>query len=175
MINSRTVTNVKLLPYLFLGLLFIGCSSFQKQELGDAPFQKGRILLIHSGASEQAVKARFAWFESYENGKRTVAIEIFDIWGNKLFETLKGINPSDGMSSDWYFFLHDGKIIDNTMITTEIFRLLKIQFTQRSLFELLDDISALINESRKHTKKRIAHQMKKKSAHSEIIVKIIFD
>ena len=38
---------------------------------------------------KEAVKARFEWLESYEGEGKTIVMKIFDLWGNRLFETSK--------------------------------------------------------------------------------------
>ena len=156
-------------------MVFVGCSSLQKRDSYAYAFQTGRILLVYSGEKRQAVKARFEWIESYENGKRSVTINIFDLWGNHLFKTLKETNLTNSLSSNWHFFLYDGNIVDDFIITREIFRLLKMRLTQAKLFKLLDEINELISESRKYTKNNVTHKMKKTLERSEISVKIIFD
>ena len=51
--------------------------------------ENGRISLVHSGEKKRAVKARFEWLESYEGKGKTIVMKIFDLWGNRLFETSK--------------------------------------------------------------------------------------
>ena len=61
------------------------------------------------------------------------------------------------------------------MITKEILHILKIKITREGLFSLLDDINNLIDEKSKNKKDNLAHSLKRKLAHSEISVKIVFD
>ena len=102
-------------------------------------------------------------------------MKVFDLWGNRLFETSKGINLRNNGSSDWYFISSSGNSIEDSMITKEILHLLKIKITREGLFSLLDDINNLIHETRKIEKDNSAHNLKRKLARSEISVKIVFD
>ena len=131
--------------------------------------------MVHSGTEKRAVKARFEWLESYEGKGKTIIMKVFDLWGNRLFETSKEFNSTDNAGSDWYFVSSSGNSIEDSMITKEILHLLKIKITREGLFSLLDDINDLIYETKKIEKENSAHSLKRKLARSEISVKIIFD
>ena len=102
-------------------------------------------------------------------------MKVFDLWGNRLFETSKEFNSKNNTGSNWYFISSSGKSIEDSMITKEILHLLKIKITREGLFSLLDDINNLIYEKKKIEKENSAHSLKRKLARSEISVKIIFD
>ena len=163
------------LPIIILCLLLFGCTSIEKKKLDHSTIENGRILLVHSGEKKRAVKARFEWLESYEDKGKTIVIKIFDLWGNRLFETSKKFSLTNKASSDWYFILDGGNAIDHSMVTKQILHLLKIEISRESLFSLMDDINNLIHEARKIEKDNSAHNLKRKLASSEISVKIVFD
>jgi hypothetical protein len=158
-----------------LCLLLFGCTSIDKKIPNHATVKNGRILLVHSGTEKRAVKARFEWLESYEGKRKTIIMKVFDLWGNRLFETSKEFNSKNNTGSNWYFISSSGKSIEDSMITKEILHLLKIKITREGLFSLLDDINNLIYEKKKIEKENSAHSLKRKLARSEISVKIIFD
>tara|TARA_A100001015_G_C14783152_1_gene629981 strand:+ start:102 stop:584 length:483 start_codon:yes stop_codon:yes gene_type:complete len=158
-----------------LCLLLFGCTSIDKKIPNHTTIKNGRILLVHSGMEKRAVKARFEWLESYEGKGKTIIMKVFDLWGNRLFETSKEFNSTDNAGSDWYFVSSSGNSIEDSMITKEILHLLKIKITREGLFSLLDDINDLIYETKKIEKENSAHSLKRKLARSEISVKIIFD
>ena len=166
---------INFLSLIVLCLLLFGCSSIEKKIPVHSSIENGRILLVHSGEKKKAVKARFEWLESYEGKGKTIIMKVFDLWGNRLFETSKEFNSTNNASSDWYFVSSNGKSIQDSMITKEILHLLKIKITREGLFSLLDDINNLIYETRKIEKDNLAHSLKRKLARSEISVKIVFD
>ena len=131
--------------------------------------------MVHSGTEKRAVKARFEWLESYEGKVKTIIMKVFDLWGNRLFETSKEFNSTNNAGSDWYFISSSGNSIEDSMITKEILHLLKIEITREGLFSLLDDINNLIYVTKNIEKENSAHRLKRKLARSEISVKIIFD
>ena len=131
--------------------------------------------MVHSGPEKRAVKARFEWLESYEGNGKTIIMKVFDLWGNRLFETSKEFNLTNNAGSDWYFISSSGNSIEDSMITKEILHLLKIEITREGLFSLLDDINNLIYVTKRIEKENSAHSLKRKLARSEISVKIIFD
>ena len=131
--------------------------------------------MVHSGTEKRAVKARFEWLESYEGKVKTIIMKVFDLWGNRLFETSKEFNSTNNAGSDWYFISSSGNSIEDSMITKEILHLLKIEITREGLFSLLDDINNLIYVTKRIEKENSAHSLKRKLARSEISVKIIFD
>ena len=47
---------------------------------------------------KRAVKARFEWLESYEGEGKTIVMKIFDLWGNRLFETSKEFNLTEKLA-----------------------------------------------------------------------------
>ena len=102
-------------------------------------------------------------------------MKVFDLWGNRLFETTKEFSLTNNTSSDWYFISSTGDVIENSMVIKEILHLLNIKITQEGLFSLLDDINNLIYETKNIEKENSAHSLKRKLARSEISVKIIFD
>ena len=146
-------------------MVFVGCSSLQKTDSYAYAFQTGRILLVYSGEKRQAVKARFEWIESYENGKRSVTINIFDLWGNHLFKTLKETNLTNSLSSDWHFFLYDGNIVDDFIITREIFRLLKMRLTQARITRIGRPLEKTTNMmTKRNNNDERAHKKHEKSS-----------
>ena len=155
--------------------MIFGCASIEKQVSDHTTIKNGRILLVHSGEEKKAIKARFEWFESYEGQEKTIFMKVFDLWGNRLFETSKEFNSTNNATSNWSFISSSGNAIDDSMITKEILHLLKIQISREGLFSLLDDISNLIHETRKIEKDNSAHNLKRKLERSEISVKIVFD
>ena len=76
-------------------------------------------------------------------------MKIFDLWGNRLFETSKEFSLTNNADSDWYFISSNGMAIEDSMVTKEILHILKIKITREGLFSLLDDINNLIHETRK--------------------------
>ena len=155
--------------------MLFGCASTEKNIPGHTIIENGRILLVHSGEEKKVIKGRFEWLESYGGKGKTIIMKIFDLWGNRLFETSKEFSLMNNASSDWYFISSSGKAIEDSMITKEIVHLLKIQITREGLFSLLDDISNLIHKTRKIEKDNSAHNLKRKLTGSEISVKIVFD
>ena len=166
---------INALPSIVLCLLLFGCASIEKEVPDHTAIENGRILLVHSGEKKRALKARFEWLESYKHKRKTIVIKIFDLWGNRLFETSKEFNARNKASSDWYFISYSGNAIEDSMVTKEILHLLKIKITRESLFSLMDDINNLIREARKSEKDNSAYNLKRKLARSEISVKIVFD
>ena len=175
MINLKAIFRIEVLPCIVLCLLLNGCASIKKEISGHTTIENGRILLVHSGEEKKAIKARFEWLESYEGRGKTIIMKVFDLWGNRLFETSKVVSLTNNASSDWYFISSSGNAIEDSMITKEILHLLKIQISREGLFSLLDDISNLIHETRKIEKDNSAHNLKRKLERSEISVKIVFD
>ena len=90
--------------------------------------------LVHSGEKKRAVKARFEWLESYEGEGKTIVMKIFDLWGNRLFETSKEFNLTGKASSDWYFISDSGNAIEDSMVTKEILHPLKIKILAKVCF-----------------------------------------
>ena len=131
--------------------------------------------MVHSGTEKRAVKARFEWLESHEGKGKTIIMKVFDLWGNRLFETSKEFNSTNHAGSDWYFISSSGNSIEDSIITKEILHLLKIEITREDLFALLDDINNLIYETKNIAKGNSARSLKRKLVRSEISVKIIFD
>ena len=131
--------------------------------------------MVYSGEEKKAVKARFEWVESYGGKDKTIIMKVFDLWGNRLFETSKEFNSTNNAGSDWYFISSSGNVIQDSVVTTEILRLLKIKLSRESLFSLLDDINKLIYETGKIEKDNSAHSLKRKLVNSKISVKIVFD
>ena len=166
---------INVLPIIVLCLLLFGCASIEKKIPDHTTIENGRILLVHSGEKKRAVKARFEWLESYEGEGKTIVMKIFDLWGNRLFETSKEFSLTNKASSDWYFISDSGNVIEDSMVTKEILHLLKIKISREGLFSLMDDINNLIHETRKIEKDNSAHNLKRKLARSEISVKIVFD
>lgn len=166
---------INVLPSVILCLLLFGCTSIEKKNLDHAAIENGRILLVHSGEKKRAVKARFEWLESYKSGGKTIVMKIFDLWGNRLFETSKEYTLTNKASSGWYFISDSGNVIEDSMVTKEILHLLKIKISRESLFSLMDDINNLIHKARKIEKDNSAHNLKRRLASSEISVKIVFD
>ena len=82
---------INVLPHIVLCLLLVGCASIEKKNSDHAIIENGRILLVHSGEKKRAVKARFEWLESYKGNGKTIVMKIFDLWGNRLFETSKEV------------------------------------------------------------------------------------
>ena len=175
MTNLMALSRINVLSLTVLCMLLFGCASIEKKIPDHTAVENGRILLVHSGEKKRALKARFEWLESYEDKGKTIVIKIFDLWGNRLFETSKEFNSGNKASSDWYFMSHSGNSIEDSMITKEILHLLKIKITRKSLFLLMDDINNLIHEARKSEEDNSAHNFKRKLARSEISVKIVFD
>ena len=163
------------LPIILLCLLLFGCTSIEKKKLDHTAIENGRILLVHSGEKKRAVKARFEWLESFEGEGKTIVMKIFDLWGNRLFETSKEYNLTNKANSEWYFISDSGNLIEDTMVTKEILHLLKIKISRDSLFSLMDDINNLIHKARKIEKDNSAHNLKRQLTSSEISVKIVFD
>ena len=155
-------------------MLLFGCASIEKK-LDHTTIENGRILLVHAGEKKRAVKARFEWLESHEGEGKTIVMKIFDLWGNRLFETSKDYSLTNKASSDWYFVSDSGNVIEDSMVITEILHLLKIKISRESLFSLMDDINNLIHKARKIENANSAHNLKRKLASSEITVKIVFD
>ena len=166
---------INVLPSVVLCLLLFGCTSIEKKNFDHATIENGRILLVHSGEKKRAVKARFEWLESYKGDGKTIVMKIFDLWGNRLFETSKEFSLTNKANSDWYFISDGGNAIDDSMVTNAIHNLLKIKISRESLFSLMDDINNLIHKARKIEKDNLAHNLKRKLASSEISVKIVFD
>jgi len=50
-------------------------------------------------------------------------MKIFDLWGNRLFETSKEFGLTNKDSSDWYFISDSGNMIEDSMVTKEILHL----------------------------------------------------
>ena len=175
MTNLKAIFRIKDLPWIVLCLLLFGCVSIEKKIPDHTTIENGRILLVYSGEEKKAIKARFEWLESYEGKGKTIIMKVFDLWGNRLFETSKEFSSMNNASSDWYFISSNGNTIEDSMITKEILHLLKIQISREGLFSLLDDISNLIHETRKIEKDNSAHNLKRKLERSEISVKIVFD
>ena len=175
MTNLKAIFRTKVLPCTVLCLLLFGCAFIEKKIPDHTTIENGRILLVHSGEKKRAIKARFEWLESIEGKRKTIIMKIFDLWGNRLFETSKEFRLASNASSDWYFVSSNGSVIEDTMVTEEILHLLRIQITREGLFSLLDDISNLIHKTRKIEKDNSAHNLKRKLARSEISVKIVFD
>ncbi len=166
---------INFLPSIVLCLLLFGCTSIEKKSLDYTKIENGRILLVHSGEKKRAVKARFEWLESYEGDGKTIVMKIFDLWGNRLFETSKEFSLTNKASSEWYFISNSGKAIEDSMVTKEILHLLKIKITREGLFSLMDDINKLIHKARRVEEENATHNLKRKLASSEISVKIVFD
>ena len=166
---------INALSLTVLCFLLFGCASIEKKNLGRTTIENGRISLVHSGEKKRAVKARFEWLESYEGEGKIIVMKIFDLWGNRLFEMSKEFRLAGKASSDWYFISESGNVIDYSMVTKEILRLLKIKISREGLFSLMDDINNLIHEGRKIEKDNLAHNLKRKLTGSEISVKIVFD
>ena len=166
---------INVLPSIVFCLLLFGCSSIEKKNLDHTTIENGRILPVHSGEKKRAVKARFEWLESYEDKGKTIVMKIFDLWGNRLFETSKEFNLTGKASSDWYFISDSGNTIEYSMVTKEILHPLRIKISREVLFSLMDDINNLIRGARKIEKANSAHNLKRKLTGSEISVKIVFD
>ena len=166
---------INVFPSIVLCLLLFGCTSIEKRNLDHATFENGRILLVYSGEKKKAVKARFEWLESYKGDGKTIVMKIFDLWGNRLFETSKNYSLTNKASSDWYFISDSGNSIEYSMVTEDILNPLNIKISRESLFSLMDDINILIHEARKIEKDNSAHNLKRKLRGSEISVKIVFD
>ena len=166
---------INVFPSIVLCLLLFGCTSIEKRNLDHATIENGRILLVYSGEKKRAIKARFEWLESYKVDGKTIVMKIFDLWGNRLFETSKEYSLTNKASSNWYFISDGGNVIEDSMVTKEILHLLKIKISRESLFSLMDDINNLIHKARKIEKDNSAHNFKRKLASSEISVKIVFD
>ncbi len=166
---------INALSLIVLCFLFFGCASIEKKNPDRTIIENGRISLVHSGEKKRAVKARFEWLESYEGEGKIIVIKIFDLWGNRLFETSKEFRSTSIARSDWYFISDSGNVIDYSIVTKEILRLLKIKISREGLFSLMDDINNLINEARRIEKDNLAHNLKRKLTDSEISVKIVFD
>ena len=166
---------IKVLSLIVLCFLLCGCASIEKKIPGYTTIENGRISLVHSGEKKKAVKARFEWLESYEGEGKTIVMKIFDLWGNRLFETSKEFSLTGKGSSDWYFISDSGNTIEYSMVTKEILQPLKINISREGLFSLMDDINNLIHEARKIEKDNSAHNLKRKLTGSEISVKIVFD
>ena len=160
---------------MVLCLMLFGCVSIEKKIPNHTTIENGRILLVYSGDKQRAVKARFEWLESYHEGQKTIVMRVFDLWGNRLFESSKKFSLTNKARSDWYFFSSSGDVIKDDMVTKEVLRLLKINITREGLFSLLDDISHLIYKTSKIDKDKSTHSLKRKLARSEISVKIVFD
>ena len=175
MTNLKAIFRINFLPCIVLYLLLFGCASIEKKTPDHTTIENGRILFVHSGKEKRAIKARFEWLESYEDKKKTTIMKIFDLWGNSLFETSKEFSLANSAGSDWCFKSSSGIAIEDSMITKEILHILKIKITREGLFSLLDDINNLIDEKSKNKKDNLAHSLKRKLAHSEISVKIVFD
>ena len=175
MTNLKAISRINGLPYIVLCLLLFGCASIEKKIPDRTTIENGRILLVHSGKEKKAIKARFEWLESYGNKGKTIVMKVFDLWGNRLFETSKEFDSRNDGSSEWYFISSSGNSIQNSMITKEILHLLEIKITRKGLFSLLDDINNLIHRKRKSEQDNSAHSFKRKLARSEISVKIVFD
>ena len=175
MTNLKAIFRIDLLPFIVLCLLLFGCASIEKKFPDHTAIKNGRILLVHSGEEKRAVKARFQWLESHEGKRKTIIMKVFDLWGNRLFETLKEYNSPNSAGSGWYFFSSSGNSIEDSVITKEILHLLKIKIPREGLFSLLDDINSLIRETGEIEKDGSARSLKRKLARSEISVKIVFD
>ena len=83
--------------------------------------------MVHSGEEKRAVKARFEWLESFEGKGKTIIMKVFDLWGNRLFETSKEFNSTNSAGSGWYFVSSSGNSIEDSMIAEEILYILKIK------------------------------------------------
>ena len=175
MTNSGAIFRINVLSRVVLCLLLFGCASIEKKTSDHSSIKNGRISLTHSGEIKRAVKARFEWFESLEGEERTIFIKVFDLWGNRLFETSKRFSSTNDARSTWYFISSNGNEIDDSMITKEILHLLKIKITREGLFSLLDDINNLIHKTREIEKDNSVHNLKRKLTGSEISIKIVFD
>ena len=166
---------INVLSLIVLCLLLFGCASIEKKIPDHTGIENGRISMVHSGEKKRAVKARFEWLESYEGKGKTIVLKIFDLWGNRLFETSKEFSLTGKANSEWYFISDSGNAIKYSMITKEILHPLKIKLSREGLFSLMDDINNLIHEARKIEKDNSAHNLKRKLTGSEISVKIVFD
>ena len=166
---------INVLSLIVLCFLLFGCASIEKKFPNHTAIENGRISLVHSGVKKRAVKARFEWLESYEDEGKTIVMKIFDLWGNRLFETSKEFSLTGEASSDWYFISDSGSTIEYSMVTKEILHPLKIKISRESLFSLMDDINNLIHKARNIGKDNSAHNLKRKLISSEISVKIVFD
>ena len=175
MTNLKVISKINVLTCIVLCLLLFGCATIEKKIPDHTTIKNGRILLVHSGEEKRAVKARFEWLESYEGKGKTINMKVFDLWGNRLFETSKEFNSTNNAGSDWYFISSSGNSIEDSMITKEILHFLRIKITRESLFSLLDDVNNLIHGTRKIEKDNLAHSLKRKLARSEISIKIVFD
>ena len=166
---------INVLSLIVLCLLLFGCASIEKKIPDNTAIENGRISLVHSGEKKRAVKARFEWLESYEGKGKTIVMKIFDLWGNRLFETSKEFSLTGKANSEWYFISDSGNAIKYSMITKEILHPLKIKLSREGLFSLMDDINNLIHGARKIKKDNLAHNFKRKLLDSEISIKIVFD
>ena len=171
----KAIFRTKVLPCTVLYLVLFGCASIEKKIPDHTSIENGRILFVHSGKEKKAIKGRFEWLESYDGKGKTIIVKVFDLWGNRLFETSKDFSLTNNVGSDWYFISSSGNTIEDSMVTREIRHFLKVQITREGLFSLLDDISNLIRETRTIKKDNSAHNLKRRLAHSEISVKIVFD
>ena len=163
------------LSLIVLFLLLFGCASIEKKIPDHTAIENGRISLVHLGEKKRAVKARFEWLESYEGKGKTIVLKIFDLWGNRLFETSKEFSLTGKANSEWYFISDSGNVIKYPRVTKEILHPLKIKISREGLFALMDDINNLIYGARKIKKDNSAHNLKRKLTGSEISVKIVFD
>ena len=136
MTNLKAIFRINVLPRIVLCLLLFGCASIEKKIPDHTTIENGRILLVHSGEEKRAVKARFEWLESYEGEGKTIVMKIFDLWGNRLFETSKEFSSTNKASSDWYFISDGGNAIEDSMVTKEILHLLKIKINSRRFCSL---------------------------------------
>ena len=134
------------------------------------------MLLVHQGEIKKAASARFEWSEIQEDGKKVIVLRIFDLWGNNIFETLKGESfKNESTLSSWYFISPNKKIVDTKTVIEEVNRLLNVTLNKNNLFMLLDDINKIIKENRQGKSNSRAHKFTKNLTHSTLSVKIILD